>query len=131
MDYYSYETVYMDPAATAAFGIGTIIYMVILLAIAVISLISMWKIFAKAGEAGWKALIPIYNMYILFQITWGKGIYFLLMLIPLANFVILIITYVKLANAFGKSGAFAVGIVFLPAIFMPILAFGSAEYQSC
>lgn len=131
MDYYSYETVYMDPASTAAFGIGTIIYMVILLAIAVISLISMWKIFAKAGEAGWKALIPIYNMYILFQITWGKGIYFLLMLIPLANFVILIITYVKLANAFGKSGAFAVGIVFLPAIFMPILAFGSAEYQGC
>lgn len=121
----------MDPAATAAFGIGTIIYMVILLAIAVISLISMWKIFAKAGEAGWKALIPIYNMYILFQITWGKGIYFLLMLIPLANFIILIITYVKLANAFGKSGAFAVGLVFLPAIFMPILAFGSAEYQGC
>ena len=131
MDYYSYETVYMDPAATAAVGIGSIIYMVILLAIAVISLISMWKIFAKAGEAGWKALIPIYNMYVLFQITWGKGIYFLLMLIPLANFVILIITYVKLANAFGKSGAFAVGLVFLPAIFMPILAFGSAEYQGC
>ena len=88
----------------------------------------MWKIFEKAGEPGWAAIIPFYNAYVLFKITWGEGWMFLLMLIPIANFVIYIITMVKLARAFNRSGGFAVGLIFLAVIFYCILGFDTSSY---
>ncbi len=94
----------------------------------VIMVIALWKIFVKAGEPGWAALIPLYNVYTLFKITWGSGWKFLLLLIPIANIVFGIMTYVKLAKAFGKGGGFAVGLLFLGVIFMCILGFGKDEY---
>jgi hypothetical protein len=112
--YYSYEA---SPGTT-----------IIGLAVAVLSIVAMWKIFDKAGEPGWAAIIPFYNLYVLFKITWGSGWKFLLMLIPIANIVIAIITMVKLAKAFGKSGGFAVGLIFLSVIFYCILAFDSSTY---
>ena len=115
----------IDTAQLAALGAGQIIFYLIVL---VFSIVCMWKIFTKAGEAGWKTLIPFYNMYTEFKIAWGNGWLFLLMLIPVVNFVIAIIFEVKLAQAFGKGGGFAVGLIFLPIIFLPILAFGSAQY---
>ncbi len=101
---------------------------VVYLAVAVLGIVAMWKIFEKAGEPGWAAIIPFYNLYVLFKITWGNGWKFLFLLIPIANFVFLIITMVKLAKAFGKSGGFAVGLIFLSVIFYCILAFGDAQY---
>ena len=101
---------------------------VVYLALAVLGIVAMWKIFEKAGEPGWAAIIPFYNLYVLFKITWGNGWKFLFLLIPIANFVFAIITMVKLAKAFGKSGGFAVGLIFLSIIFYCILAFGDAQY---
>ncbi len=95
----------------------------------VLFVIAMWRIFEKAGEAGWKAIIPIWNTYILYKITWGNGIYFLLLLIPIANIVVSIVTSYKLAVAFGHKVAFALGLIFFPWIFSLILGFGSDEYQ--
>ncbi len=122
---FSYD---VSPAAAGAFAGLTIVYVVVCLAIAAIGIIAQWKIFAKAGKPGWAAIIPFYNLYVLFEITWGNGILFLLMLIPFVNFIILIITMVKLAKAFGKSGGFAAGLIFLSFIFMLILAFGKDQY---
>lgn len=98
------------------------------LAFGVLAIVAMWRIFEKAGEPGWAAIIPFYNLYVLFKITWGSGWKFLLMLIPIANIVIAIITMVKLAKAFGKSGGFAVGLIFLSIIFYCILAFDQSQY---
>ncbi|HWP22544.1 MAG TPA: DUF5684 domain-containing protein [Candidatus Cryosericum sp.] len=98
------------------------------LAIAVLAIIGMWKIFEKAGEPGWAAIIPFYNAYVLFKITWGSGWMFLLLLIPIANIVIYIITMVKLARAFNRSGGFAVGLIFLSVIFYCILGFDTSAY---
>jgi hypothetical protein len=86
------------------------------------------EVVEKAGEPGWAAIVPFYNVYEIYKITWGSGWYFLLLLIPFANYVILIITQVKLAKAFGKGGGFACGLIFLSPIFMLILAFGDARY---
>ena len=99
------------------------------LAFAVLAIVAMWKIFEKAGKPGWAAIIPFYNIYVLFEITWGNGWKFLLLLIPIANIVFAIITMVKLAKAFGKGGGFAVGLIFLSVIFYCILAFGPSEYE--
>lgn len=105
------------------------VYMILCLAISIFAIVCMWKIFAKANHPGWASIIPLYNMYTLFDIAWGNGLLFLLLCIPFVNFVVGIIVYVKLAAAFGKSGGFAVGLIFLPIIFLPILAFGNSIYQ--
>ena len=98
------------------------------LALAVLGIVAMWKIFEKAGKPGWAAIIPFYNVYVLFEITWGNGWKFLFLLIPIANIVFAIITMVKLAKAFGKGGGFAVGLIFLSIIFYCILAFDQSQY---
>lgn len=95
------------------------------LAIAALSIVAMWKIFVKAGEEGWAAVVPFYNLYILYKITWGNGLMFLLLLIPIANIVIHIITMVKLSRAFGKGGGWACGLIFLNTIFICIMAFSN------
>ena len=114
--------------AAAFTGTEAIVYSVVLIAFCIIGLIASIKIFQKAGKPGWHAIIPILNLYDLFEIAWGKGIMFLLLMIPVVNFVILILLEVKLARSFGKGRDFAAGLIFLEPIFMLILAFGPAEY---
>ena len=97
--------------------------------LAILLLVAMWKIFVKAGKPGWGSIIPLYNLYCLYDMSFGKGWLFLLTIIPIVNVVITIMMYVKLAKAFGKGGGFAVGLLILPFIFMPILGFGDAEYS--
>lgn len=98
------------------------------LALCVLMIIAQWKIFEKAGEAGWKILIPFYNSYIIFRIAWSKPLYFLLMFIPFVNVVVGIILTLKLSKAFGKSTGFFLGLLFLQPIFMLILGFDNSKY---
>ena len=106
-------------------SMGSVIITILL---CVVLIIAMWKMFEKAGEAGWKSIIPFLNTYILFKITWGNGLLFLLMLIPFVNIVVAIITYYKLAKAFGHGIGFTIGLFLIPWIFFLILGFGSDEY---
>lgn len=109
-------------------GGGDIFSLIIGIVVALVMIAGMWKMFSKAGEPGWASIIPFYNAYVLFKITWGSGIKFLLLLIPIANIVVVIMTQIKLAKAFGKSTGFAVGLILLPPIFYVILGFDSSEY---
>lgn len=122
-DYYDYGG--SSGGLLAGMSAGTWVFTLI---ICILFIVAWWKIFEKAGEAGWKSIIPFYNYYILFKIAWGNGLLFLLMFIPFVNFIIAIILEVKLAKAYGQSGGFAVGLIFLPNIFTLILAFGSSQY---
>ena len=66
---YTYSTTAADTGFLAAFA-GIMIFVILIsLAVAIVSIIGMWKMFTKAGEEGWKAIIPIYNAYILCKIT--------------------------------------------------------------
>ena len=92
-------------------------------------IIGMWGIFEKAGEEGWKALIPIYNIWVLVEIS-GKGaLWFVLMLLPVVNILASIIVHIELAEQFGKGTAYKVGLIFLAPVFYLLLAFGDAQYQ--
>ena len=102
---------------------------IVTVVLGVLSIVAMWRIFEKAGIAGWKSLIPLYSTYILYQITWGKGWKFLLLLIPIVNIVIGIKTSCKLSKAFGKSTGFTWGLVLLNTLFILILGFDKSEYQ--
>lgn len=113
--------------AAAASGVSAV-YAVLSLAISVLTLVAMWKLFVKAGRAGWKCLIPFYNTYCLYDIAWGNGWLFLLMFVPCVNVVVGIMMLFKLAKAFGQGTGFGFGLLFLNTIFILILGFGSAEY---
>jgi hypothetical protein len=130
---------YPSGAANGAAAAGALafmgVYSLIVLVIAVIVLAGMWKVFTKAGQPGWAAIIPIYNIYVLLQIvgrpTWWLAL-LLLAFIPvvgsLAVLVVIFILYWDLAKSFGKDMLYAVGMVFLSFIFIPMLGFGSAQY---
>ncbi len=93
-------------------------------------IVSIWKIFEKAGKPGWAAIIPIYNLIVWLEIV-GKPWWWILLIffIPFVNIILLIIVVHLLSKSFGKSGWFTLGLLFLSIIFFPILAFGDAKYQ--
>jgi hypothetical protein len=95
----------------------------------VLAILPLWFIFTKAGEEGWKAIIPIYNWIVLLKIVGRPWWYILLFLIPIVNIIILIIVMNDLSKSFGHGPGFTVGLVFLNWIFLMILAFGSSRYR--
>lgn len=111
------------------FGVGFAITLFISILIMAFFIFVYWIIFTKAGEEGWKSLIPIYNIYILYKITWGNGLIFLLLLVPFVNFIVGILTINKLSKCFGHGLGFTLGLLFLPIIFLPLLAFGDSRYE--
>ena len=116
-------------SGNAAGAIGMIVFLVIYLAIIVVVLAGFWKMFEKAGQPGWGAIVPFYNMYLMCKIAGRPGWWLILLLIPYVNFIFWIIVLLDLAKSFGKGVGFAVGMILLGAIFIPILGFGSAEYE--
>lgn len=95
----------------------------------ILLIVALWKIFAKAGEPGWAAIVPIYNLYVLFKLIFGYGWFFLLLIVPGVNIVVMMILPFLLADTFGKGIGYGCGLLFLAPIFCLILAFGSAEYE--
>lgn len=127
---YGYETTSMDYGnAIVGVGIASAIMIIISIALSVLILIAMWKLYVKAGKPGWAVLIPVYNLWVLFEIVYGEGVKMFLLLIPVANIYFAIKLYIDLAHAFGKSTGYGVGMAFLTIIFVPMLAFSkTAEY---
>lgn len=123
--------------------------MMVLLVLAIIMIVAYWKIFTKFGEPGWKALIPVYNGYILFKYSWNPTMFWAVLiggfvsvvlsmvggalavlagLINLATLVISIIQFYKLSKCFGHGVPFTLGLLFFNPIFMLILGFGDDQY---
>ncbi|GAB3932322.1 DUF5684 domain-containing protein [Larkinella terrae] len=90
---------------------------------------ALWKTFEKAGEPGWAALVPIYNTLTLLRIVDKPWWWVLLLLIPYVNLIILVWVLNLLGKRFGKTEGFTVGLLFLPFIFYPQLAWGEATFQ--
>ena len=105
--------------------IGIILYV----AIALLMIISLWLIVSKAGSPGVSQIIPIWNLIEQVRIS-GKPLWWviLILLVPIVNLVMFIIVWVAICKAYGKSGAYVLGIIFLPFIFLPLLAFGKNTY---
>lgn len=101
------------------------------IAIAVVEIIALWKVFTKAGEPGWAAIVPIYNTYVMTKIAGYNPLMFLLLLVPLVNVVFLIMVMLRIGQAFGKSTGWSiVMLVILNVIGMLILGFGKDEYRN-
>lgn len=114
-------------SATASANVSPVV-MVAYFALIALLIVSMWKVFEKAGKPGWAALVPFYNIYVMLQIV-GKPVWWLvLFLIPFVNIYAIVMVYLGISKAFGKGIGFALGLIFLSGIFWPILAFSDAKY---
>lgn len=113
-------------------------------------MLANWKIFGKANVPGWKGLIPFYNLYVLYGLTWHAILAIPVLVLsyvgpffqnfdsmPIAllgtaavliSGVLRAIAMYKLSKSFGHGAGFAVGLYFLEPIFMLILAFNHDEY---
>jgi hypothetical protein len=109
----------------AAIGAGV---MLVYFAIILLIIISMWKIFTKAGKPGWAAIIPIYNCIVLLEIVNKPVWWIILLLIPFVNLIFMIIVMHQLSVSFGQGVGMTLLLIFLPFIGYPMLAFGSAQY---
>ena len=122
---YTYADAYAPYGATStASPLMSFVWLLMM----VVILVGEVMIFKKAGRPWWAALIPIYNAYVLLQIVKKPGWWLLLLFVPFVNFIIAIILMFELSKAFGKSTGFALGLIFLPFVFLLILGFGSAKY---
>lgn len=137
-----------------ALGIGAGVVALVLIIWYVLQVIAIWKIFNKFGEPGWKAIIPVYNTYILYKATWntkmfwvnivlgviaslgkiGEGtsmetaVFWISLIAIIAVAVISIMMANKMSKAFGHGIGFTLGLIFLDPIFKLILGFGSSRY---
>lgn len=105
-----------------------VLCVIALVGLIVLDSICMWRIFNKAGRPGWLGLIPVVNRVVLLDVAghspWGV----LLLFIPIVNIIYLLFVSLALADNFGTSKGFAVGLWLLAPIFYAILAFGKARY---
>ena len=104
------------------------LYVMCVLAICVLTIVSMWKVLVKAGLPGWSMFIPFYNLFVQTKMVWGNGWLMFLFVIPVVGFIAMIKYYFDFAKSFGKGIGFGFGLLFLPIIFLPLLAFGDAQY---
>ncbi len=116
-------------SSDVGFIIFDMVFMGIIIAYIVFAIAGVWKTFEKAGEPGWASIVPLMNFYKLYKIGLGAGWIFVLLIIPVVNFLLNIILGIKMAQAFGKGVLFGLGLAFLPGIFYMILGFGSSTYQ--
>ena len=107
---------------------GGSLILLIYLVVIVFEYAAAWIMYSKAGQPGWAVIIPFYNVWVLLKIVGRPGWWIILFFIPIINLVIWIIVALDLAKSFGKSTGFAIGLIFLGFIFIPILGFGSARY---
>ena len=124
MDNYDYDlydsgAVSMQPQS----GAPLVILMIISLLLSILLIVSMWKIYKKAGKPGWAAIVPVYNIIVLLEIAELPLWYIALFLVPFANIYAMFKIYIELAHKFGKSTGFGVASVFFSVICFPILAF--------
>lgn len=135
---YSYS--YASPVGSSS-SLGWLVFLVPLcglgIALMILEIVAMWRVFQKAGEPGWASLVPFYNSWTMAKVA-GKpgwwGLFPLLCFVPvlggLAALIISIVLCVLIARNFGKSDAFGViGLWLFGPIGFPILAFGPAVYK--
>lgn len=125
----AYDYTYTTTTTSSSGGISPIFWIIYIVFIAAF-IAAMWKIFVKAGQEGWKSIIPIYNSWVLFEIAGKPGWWIFLSLIPLVNIYIAVVLALELASKFGKTAAFGIfGLFLFSVIGYLILGFGDAKYQ--
>jgi len=76
--------------------------------------------FEKAGQAGWQAIIPIYNSYVMIKLSGRPAWWVVLLFIPIINILVLIGIVIDFVKSYGKwQLADLAAAILLPFIFFP------------
>jgi hypothetical protein len=113
-------------ATGTVFGIAVLLFQLLL---AGIQFAGMWAVFSKAGRAGWKAIIPIYNIYVMTQIGDLEWWWLLLLIVPVVNIYAVYKIHLGIAQSFGRGIGFGLGLAFFGLVFFPLLGFGDYQYR--
>lgn len=140
-------------AGFAAIGVGTLVICIMIWFL--LQVIADWKIFTKAGEAGWKCLIPFYNVIVEYGLSWNTRVGWVYMILNAVSYlvsyeqdatrmsarvvlgmilgiivlVLHIIQSLKLSRSFGKGVGFGIVLILFGPIGRIILGFGSSSYM--
>ncbi len=97
-----------------------------------VKLVSIWQIFKKLSIASWKAIVPIYNIWILLDLLDIPLWMIFLIVVPFVNFlgipVMIILIGWTMGKACHKNTLFCLGMAVLPIIFFPILSFSNFDF---
>ena len=104
-------------------SLGISIFILVIFAIVVLIIASIWKLYTIAGREGWASIVPIYNSIVMLEIGGKPAWWVVLMFIPYIGAIWSIWSLNMFIKAYGKDEGFTVGVIFLPFIFLPILAF--------
>ncbi len=154
----------MDPVSTplpedlvGGLAVGSILGFIAACALVfwIFQIIAYWKMFTKAGEPGWKSIIPFYNQYVMYKLTWKTSWFWISLIVAVVygvftslnqNFpdvmlyavlllvfaiiilVLTIISYHKISKSYGHGAGYTVGMLFLWPIFVLILGYGKSRY---
>ncbi len=122
MDYYDYGSYASSGSSTGSTVFGLFIDLALIVA--------NWFLFVKANEPGWMSIIPILNVWKLYEIVYGAGWKCLLLLVPILNIAVLFMLPFRLCQAYGKGILWGVLMLLCPPIMTLVLAFSpSATYR--
>lgn len=128
---YDYTTTTTTTTTSQGGGAVLLVLLLFLLAFAVFNIVCLWRIYQKAGQKGWAALVPIYNIIVLCRIGGKPDWWTILFFVPIANIVVSILLIMEVSRRFGKDPvAYVLLYIFLSPVWAAILAFGSAQYNA-
>lgn len=127
--YYSSTAAGLGAGLTIGLVIVSLLVSLISIVAMVLFIIAQWKLFQKAGQHGWAALIPFYSIWVTCDILFNNNVmWFIFYLIPPLNTVAMIAVFIATAKSFGKGVGYGILSIFFFYITWPILGFGKAEY---
>ena len=116
---------------SAAFGILAVFGLIVLLSIGlgILTIVAMWILYDRAGKPGWAAIVPVYNVIVMLEITGKPTWWILLILIPFVGIVFYLIVHFAFMDAFGQGILMSLLSLIVPWIIFPMMAFGGAVYD--
>jgi hypothetical protein len=111
-------------------GAAATVILLFQLALVGVQVAGMWTVFEKANYAGWKAIVPIYNLYVMLQIGENRWWWLLLLVVPVVNLYAVYKIHAGVARSFGRGIGFGLGLAFLGILFFPLMGFGDYQYRN-
>lgn len=131
--YYDTSTNTVSDAAAAGIAMTLIMFGLFFVVVAyVVNAFLLSRIFKKAGVEQWKAWVPVYNTWVMYELGDQKGFWAVFMFIPVVNIVAAVFMYIAMYNIgmkLGKEGAFVLLAIFLPLVWLIWLAVDSSTWK--
>lgn len=87
------------------------------------------KIFDKAHKDPKSSYYPILNLFVMFEVVEMSSFLGILLFIPILNLIPLTVMLYKLGKIFNTGTMYIIGLIIMPIVFYPMLAFSKRKYN--